>query len=61
MTRTQIRFPDALYTAIRHVAASEERSFNATLVALVAQALEFHREQIPMQLLSQLGDRLQTD
>ena len=60
-TRTQMRFPDAIYLAIRHVAADTHKSVNATVVDLVAQALGQHRERLPMNLLSQLEGLKQTD
>ena len=60
MIRTQTRFPDEIHEAIRHVGAAEGVSFNAALVRLVAEALESHRDQLPMMLLSQLKDRPQT-
>jgi hypothetical protein len=61
MIRTQTRFPDAIYEAVRHVGAAEGISFNAALVSLISQALGSHRDQLPTKLLSQLKDQLRTD
>ena len=61
LIRTQTRFPDEIHEAIRHVGAAEGMSFNAALVRLVSQALEFRHEQLPTKLLSQLKDRPRTD
>gem|GEM_PF-4221526 len=59
--RTQVRFPDEIYSAVRHVAAAEHKSFNAALLGLLTQALEFHHEQLPTNLLLSLKGQQQTD
>lgn len=61
IVRTQVRFPEALHLAVRHVAADTQASFNETLTALVFQALEAHHDRLPKKLLSQLEGLRPTD
>lgn len=61
ITRTQVRFPDAIYLAVRHIAAATNVSFNKALISLISQALESHHDQIPKSLLDQLTGQRETD
>ncbi len=45
--RTQVRLPEDVYFAVRHVAAASETSFNGAVISLLREALANHREQIP--------------
>lgn len=61
MTRTQVRFPDEIYKAVRHVAAANETSVNTAIISLLTEALESHHEQLPMSVSAHLIDRQQAD
>ena len=59
--RTQVRFPDDVYFSVRHVAAAQEESFNSAVISLLREALEGHRDQIPIAESSHRGYPQETD
>ncbi len=59
LVRTQIRIPEAVYSAVRHVAASTGRSANAAILDLLSEALESHHDQLPTSISSALKGQRQ--
>ena len=61
VVRSQVRFPDSVYKAVRHVAAANESSINQTVISLLSEALESHHDQLPKNVSSRLRDSQQAD
>lgn len=52
---SQMRIPEAVYRALRHVAAERCQSINQTVIDLLMQALEAHHSSLPTALSEALG------